>query len=233
MSFERTILLSVCFHLFVFAIFSISFNKKYPVPSVYEVRLVMPGAGFPKMPEAPTEKKQASKTTEQSAPPAENKKSAIPAVKPEKKDDIRDRETDYNAKEELLRTMQAKEKLKERAKLKEVISIGKDAIKAEATRPAQNASQPGSGRGDPALSFYAYDLREWVHKHYFFPDTRTQGIEAIISVIILADGTIVFKKYEKKSGNPLFDDACRRAIQQSSPYKPPPREFELDLRFYP
>lgn len=195
----------------------------------------MPGAALPKMPEAQPEKAPAQapkKGPEKSVSPAQAKKGPMAPIKTEKKEPQVIKE-DSSYKEDLLRTMQAKERLKERAKLKEVISIGKNVVKEESKKPAQSAGQQGSERGDPSLSLYAYDLREWVHKHYFFPDTKTQGIEAIINVLILADGTIVIKNVEKKSGNPLFDQAAIRAIQQSSPYKAPPREFEFALRFTP
>lgn len=59
------------------------------------------------------------------------------------------------------------------------------------------------------------------------------GLEAVISIKILKDGTIKIKDIEKSSGNPMFDGSALKAINRASPLKPPPFEMEIGVRFTP
>jgi TonB family protein len=65
------------------------------------------------------------------------------------------------------------------------------------------------------------------------PDVCKKNLEAIMSIKILKDGTVIVQEPEKPSGNALFDKAARRALAKASPLSPPPYEMEIGVRFYP
>ena len=65
------------------------------------------------------------------------------------------------------------------------------------------------------------------------PTYWEEGLEAIISVKILKDGTVIVQRVEKSSGNTLFDRSAIRALAKASPLPPPPYEMEIGVRFYP
>ena len=68
---------------------------------------------------------------------------------------------------------------------------------------------------------------------WVFPDTGKKDLEAIISIRILKDGTIISQRIEKSSGNPLFDRSAIKALAKASPLSPPPYEMDIGVRFYP
>jgi len=215
---------------------TVSFGKKYPVPDIYEVRLVMPEGARAN---TPSQKKEEAAAAPRPAPALKEKASTVPPVEAEKKKEpeARDWKKDYMSKQERLLALSAIKNVEKRVRLRETLNIEKNSSKGDGKTAPFKAEFPsnlrGATEGDPALMRYVAGFSDWVHDHYIFPDMKTMGIEAIISVIFLKDGRVVIKNFEKKSGNPLFDQAVVRAIEKSSPYKPPPYEFELGIRFSP
>jgi TonB family protein len=64
------------------------------------------------------------------------------------------------------------------------------------------------------------------------------GLETIIVVIINRSGKIRRMWYEKKSGNPQYDQTAWEAIKKAEPFPPIPKEFADDtfyigIRFHP
>jgi colicin import membrane protein len=65
-----------------------------------------------------------------------------------------------------------------------------------------------------------------------------KNLETIIAIRIAKNGQIEDIQFEKKSGNPAFDESALRAIQKSNPFSPLPPGFEGDkfdvgVRFTP
>jgi len=245
MSFERTVCFSLFLHIGMLISLTVSFGKKYPVPDIYEVRLIAPDAISEAVTQH-TEKSEAQvKNKEEAKPepqkpetiPAEEKRQSVPAVEVEKKKEEVDWKKEYIRKQERLLALAAKKGVEKRVRLRETLNIEKTSSKGEEKIASFKGGFPsnpgGSAEGDPALMRYVAGFSDRVHEHYMFPDMRTRGIEAIITVIFLKDGKVIIKEFEKKSGNALFDQAVVRAIERSSPYKPPPYEFELGIRFSP
>jgi colicin import membrane protein len=63
-------------------------------------------------------------------------------------------------------------------------------------------------------------------------------LETIIIVIISKDGRIQKYSYDKRSGNPQYDEVAMRAIKKAEPLPPIPKELnedtmEIGLRFTP
>lgn len=67
---------------------------------------------------------------------------------------------------------------------------------------------------------------------------ETVDQEAIIVLIIERNGNIQRYWFEKRSGNPVYDQTALRAIKKAEPFPPLPMEFEgntleIGIRFYP
>jgi colicin import membrane protein len=65
-----------------------------------------------------------------------------------------------------------------------------------------------------------------------------KNLEAIIAIRIAKNGQIEDIQFEKKSGNPVFDESALRAIQKSNPLAPLPpgfegEKFDVGVRFTP
>jgi TonB family protein len=78
-----------------------------------------------------------------------------------------------------------------------------------------------------------------IRQHWAIPDfLKTQQLEAVLVVVIRRDGKIESMQFEKRSGQPLFDESVERAVRKADPLPPfpevyaPPKE-EIALRFRP
>ncbi len=65
-----------------------------------------------------------------------------------------------------------------------------------------------------------------------------EDLEAILIIKVRRDGTIMDVRFEKKSGNELFDTSCWKAIQKANPLPPFPKTYsppyeEIGIRFRP
>jgi TonB family protein len=64
------------------------------------------------------------------------------------------------------------------------------------------------------------------------------GLETIIALKINKDGKVQEMRYEKRSGNPQYDQVAWQAIKKAEPFPPIPDEFgantlEIGIRFHP
>lgn len=245
MTFERFLGLSLIFHLVVAGILSIPVKKKYDLPPAFQIKLL---AGDPDVPirKAPQVKEApppAPKAKEE--PVKEAKKPAAPPVKKaEAKSPVantpappeqsaRQDESERQAVEDRILAMRAKHEIAKRVKLRETVHIGGNARKPE-LKPAPAGGMGGRQTGDPTyLQQYASKVGAEIRKNWFYPDMRGEGLYAEVSVIILADGMLVMKDFERKSGNPLFDNSIGRAISRTGKVEPPPFELETVMRFSP
>ncbi len=127
------------------------------------------------------------------------------------------------------------------------------AVQKESTKAA---SRPGSGqkkvsleniggmRGgelSQALVLYRALVNEKIERNWVYPEQLTpekDELEAIVVVRARRDGTLTEIHFEKKSGNPYFDDSVFKAILKSKPFPPfpeiySPKEEEIVIRFSP
>jgi TonB family protein len=96
---------------------------------------------------------------------------------------------------------------------------------------AQTAAN-SMGKGTIFSNYYS-KIRKEIWQQWVFPDTGKKDLEAIVSIRILKDGTIISQRIEKSSGNPLFDRSAIKALAKASPLPPPPYEMDIGVRFYP
>ena len=241
--FQKTILLSFVFHLLVLAAFTVTFRRNFVVPrDVFHVDLVMPeesnnGKTAPQAAEAPRPEKKEIPVQKEV-----RKKSGMPPVKPEAKPKSAPAQqalkpsgtnTSYASQDisDALARLAAVARIKKKVRLKQTVLVstksGGQAAKA------MNSSNSAAAQGNPALSAVIGILQEKVRQGWYFPDIKSRNLEAVISVTILKDGTVVMGDFEKHSGNALFDQSAVRALERVRKIPPPPFEIEFGLRFIP
>lgn len=226
MTFEKTIVISVVFHLVLMAFLSVSWKRNFfQPPAIYQVTLVasrqsasatLSGGAAGKEPAQRV--KEAS--PEKPAPalmPSRAEKVPSQVVEPEK--------TLADIKQERLAKIEGMTRVKKRVRLKEDIIVG-----GRAEGPAEG--QPAGG-GNPELDAFIEMLVSRVMKEWFFPDVKSTGLEAVVLVVVLRDGTLLINDFEKRSGNQVFDQSAIRALERVKRVEPPPFELEFGLRFNP
>ncbi len=82
-------------------------------------------------------------------------------------------------------------------------------------------------------SKYISTIANKIHQQWSWPNNTDKHLETIITVKIHADGTLTIAKFEKLSGNKLFDKTAIRTIEKASPVEPPLCETEIGIRFQP
>lgn len=215
---ERFIAISAILHILFGSIAMVSIQKPKVEPlGVYTVTLVSEEARVLEEASPPESSfpSESTPTTNEKAPPT---KDAISTKKDEtskdemskKEDEI---EADYKGKkiEELRERLHKQEALKNLQKRANEVSIKKSPIGKE-------------------TSTYAQRLGSAIRQFWYYPSGR-KGLEALISITILRDGTIKINRVERSSGNAVFDESALRAIKKLRSFEPPESETEIILRF--
>nr|CAI78612.1 periplasmic protein TonB [uncultured delta proteobacterium] len=94
---------------------------------------------------------------------------------------------------------------------------------------------------DLQLQIYYNKIWEMIRSNWTISDDileQVKGLEAVIILKILKDGTINDFWFETRSGNTFFDQSAVRAIQKSSPLPPlswfkAMENYEIGIRFKP
>jgi hypothetical protein len=231
MTFERFLAFSVLFHILVIGAFSVS-SRRPPAPSSYEINLVSLGdiGGYAAPKEAlkeeaagpvPEEEPAPPKAEPEPAPPA---KMAVEAEKPRAEDII-------STKEERLAALYAKERLREKRRLREVIQVRKSPTSGSESGATSQGTKNAQTADPSFLNAYGTAVGLAIRKNWFY--TGPGELEALVNVTILRDGTLVFGGFEKKSGNALFEESLVNAIKRTAKVEPPPFELETVMRFSP
>lgn len=107
----------------------------------------------------------------------------------------------------------------------------------------------GAERGGSSQSSEEYGLARKLYYSEVWKSIQSQwavpvellnrdDLEAIVIIKIRRDGTIMDMRFEKKSGNDIFDTSVLRAIQKANPLPPFPKTYsppyeEIGIRFRP
>ncbi|HMK60781.1 MAG TPA: TonB family protein [Dissulfurispiraceae bacterium] len=148
------------------------------------------------------------------APPREEKKAPTPE-KPEKvtqkeKKDVSDK----------IASMQAKRKIERLAQLRRSVDVS-----------TQKTSGTGAGRqGGPD---YISMVGNRIQDKFRVPESMDKDLLSIINIRVAKNGSVTIVGFEKKSGNPLYDRAAIKAINDASPLPPPSSEMEIAVRLHP
>lgn len=221
-SLQKTALLSFAVHLTAFLIAFLILkqsNHTMIVSSPYTVDLVNPEAA-PPVPQAEKGK------TEEIAPETKEPSVSAEVPKKSKKETLKEKKLVENKISELAAK---KKKLYTLSRLHEIISL-KASVRKGAAEP--KSTSPSAGKASISDAYYSKIIKE-IWDQWDCPSSFCKkDMEAIISINILKDGTIV-PKTEKSSGNQLFDRSALKALAKASPLPPPPYEMEIGVRFHP
>jgi protein TonB len=90
-------------------------------------------------------------------------------------------------------------------------------------------AQGESLRGD--IREYYFNLLRGINEKWWLNKNSQQGglRGAIINVIIARDGTVLEKTLIRSSGNPAFDKAIIKTIEDASPLAPLPASYKMDI----
>lgn len=224
---------------------------------VYSVRLVTP----PPAPEGKSESAPPVQAAPASPPAAVEKPKAKEKEKPvslaPKKEEPKKEDSEKKIAEAIDRLRQKRESKglesaiekirseKESRQLQSAI----EGIRKKVTISSQGAVESR----EPSSGGASTDVMTIKHKIYYnliwkrirsvwvLPDAALAGqknLETIIGIRIAPNGQIEDIQFEKKSGNPVFDESALRAIQKSNPLPPLPSGFEgerfdVGVRFTP
>ncbi len=109
--------------------------------------------------------------------------------------------------------------------------------------PSGPAKETSAEDEDIGLARRLYYTEVWsaIKSQWVLPRSligAQKGLEAIVVIVVRRDGKIENIRFEKKSGNPVFDESVLRAIQKANPLPKfpdiysPPRD-EIGIRFRP
>lgn len=135
---------------------------------------------------------------------------------------------------EAMKRLEAIREIEKIVKLRKVVDIEGQKVKIANGRPSAMQVDRGGSRDKPSNSEdYQLTVVDKIRQQWVFPESIDKDLEAIVSIRIIVDGSVIISKMEKSSGNPLFDRSVLRAINKASPLPPPPHEMELGARFRP
>jgi len=219
-SLQKTTAFSLALHLSVIfiALLFLRQSSKLMMPSPYVVSLVSPEALKGKWVDI-KEGKEATK-------PLKDTSVVENVPKQETKKEQRKKE---KMVEERIAAIAAKKKVERLVKLRSEISLKASSNTGKST---SGLSSVQGEKGSVLDEYYAQIIKE-IHLQWYWPDTLQKGLEAVISIKVMKDGSISIQKIEKSSGNPFFDKSALNALRKANPLSPPPYEMEIGVRFYP
>jgi len=219
-SLQKTALLSFVLHLTAFLIVFLILRQsnRMVMSSPYTVSLVSPNV-LTGVDKGKNNEEVVRETKEPSVPSAVPKKSKNEAVKEKKL--IEDKISALAAKKKKIDTL---------SKLHEIISLkaggGKSSADSKKTAPIAGKAH--------APEDYSSRIMDGIQPYWNLPPgIGKKGLEAIVSIKILKDGTVIVLGIEKKSGNTLFDRSALQALAKASPLPRPPDEMEIGVKFHP
>lgn len=232
LSFRRAAAFSLLLHA-ALLLFAAAAALRSPVisPVVYTVRLVSAETPEPSL-------KPASRR--QRVPP---KKRSAKAAAPEEKTAPKKEVPPRDDTEELLKhkaeTLQALREKQAALYKKERIGELRSRVASEQSEEPPGPSSPqgptSEGERLKILDDYVFEIERKIREHWVFPDIDITGLEAVISITVLKNGIIRINRFERPSGNRLFDRSALKAVSRAGRVEPPPFGEDLDvgIRFRP
>jgi TolA protein len=221
---------------------------------VYSVRLVTP-------PPAPEGKAETAAAVPAPAPAAAQRPKAKEKEKPvslaPKKEEAKKEDTEKKIAEAIDRLRQKRESKNLESAIEKMRSEKEsrqmesaiEGIRKRVTigsKGAVESSEPSSGGASTDVmtikhKIYYNLIWKRIRSVWVLPEAALSGqknLEAIIGIRIGPNGQIEDVQFEKKSGNPVFDESALRAIQKANPLPPLPpgfegERFDVGVRFTP
>jgi len=216
-SLQKTALLSFAFHLTAFLIIFLILRQSnhMVISSPYTVSLVSPDVS------------RGIERGKIEAVVKETREPSVPSDIPKKRNKETAREKDLI--DEKISAIAAKKKIEKLVRLRSIISLKASGDKYDV---ASKMTSPPTGKSTTFDEYYSKIMKEIRDQWNCPPQICKNDLQAVISIRILKDGTVI-AKLENGSGNTLFDRSARRAVDKASPLTPPPYEMEIGVRFHP
>ncbi len=95
-------------------------------------------------------------------------------------------------------------------------------------RLRRSTSPEAKARQSRLIQAYNQTLTAWIMRNWHLPEyLLNSGLEATISLTISASGALLNLREEQLSGNAIFDNAMRQAINNANPFPPFPAELTI------
>jgi len=216
-SLRRTTALSLALHIsvFIIAFIILKQSNQFIMPSSYTVNLISPEIF--KSIERKEVLTSATETLKETSLAEDLTRRGM-----KKREEMKERV------EEKISAIEAKKRVERIVRLRSIISL-KASDNDRNDIPKTTYDYIGEGS---LFDRYYAKIRKQIWEQWIFPDTGQENLEAIISIKIQRDGTIITQKIEKSSGNSLFDRSVIKALSKASPLPPPPYEMEIGVRFF-
>lgn len=111
--------------------------------------------------------------------------------------------------------------------------------RAKGANPGPAGGSPDGVQSDSALRAYFAMIQSRIRREWhLLPSLKAEQLEARVLVTVRQDGKVVDLQFEKRSGQPLFDQSVENAVRRADPLPPFPETFKLPrqefgLRFRP
>ena len=220
-SIQKTAAVSALLHLtiVVISVVLINYSKDVVMSSPYTVSLVSSSrersSGESLQQKAETPKSTPVETAKR---PEESKE----VTKADKKADDKRLDERMSVLEALAKVKRIKEIRKKMA----AISVRGSGAKS-GVRSSEKAGPAGGPKGT-AADMYRVKITEEIQREWIYPDYMKKDHQAIVSVTIRKDGTLMDPRVEKKSGDLFFDNSVLKAVIKASPVTPPPSGMEME-----
>ncbi|NIT81663.1 MAG: hypothetical protein GWM98_07930 [Nitrospinaceae bacterium] len=245
---QRAATISLVAHVAVF-LFIILLSRTPPTikPVIYNVNIVTPEPSKPER-KAPPPRREVKKETTAAAPLNRQRVAPKPQnrqkVLPKKKTSPKPEPATPSAEEikaQKLRELQEQRKRAEELKAEKLRELEEqkrlDAIRKEAAQKGLSAARASDkARHDKVLAEYAAKIQALITERWVYPDIASvKKLQASIVITVLSNGAVRIGKFEKPSGNNVFDRSCLKAINDVGAVPPPPfgEPREIVVRFIP
>lgn len=181
-------------------------------------------------------------------PPKEEKTKPVekpkPIVKPKKEDIVEKAKKAEEKKESLKSLEEALEDIRKRIALDDIQKrlAKKEQPEERPSPPVPTPPQPSPLKPSPEmLAIYSSIVKAKILEAWTIPENLLKemvDLETVIVVIIDKDGKVQRQKFEKRSGNIIYDQSAMRAIKKAEPFPPIPKEIgentlEYEMHFTP
>ena len=220
-SIQKTAAVSVLLHLTILAlsVVLINYSKNVVMPSPYTVSLVSSSRGRSSGESVQKAEEPKSTAVEKAKSPEESKE----VTKTDKKAD----EKIFNERMSALEAIAKLKRNKELRKKMAAISVKGSGAKS-GVRSSEKAEPAGGPKGT-AEDIYRAKITEEIQSEWIYPEYMKKDHQAVVSVTIRKDGTLLDPKIEKKSGDLFFDNSVLKAVIKASPVTPPPSGMEMEM----
>ena len=220
-SIQKTVAVSMLLHLtiLVISVVLINYSKNVVIPSPYTVSLVSPSKGRSSRESVQKAEEPKSTAVEKAKSPEESKE----VTKTDKKAD----EKIFNERMSALEAIAKLKRNKELRKKMAAISVKGSGAKS-GVRSSEKAEPAGGPKGT-AEDIYRAKITEEIQSEWIYPEYMKKDHQAVVSVTIRKDGTLLDPKIEKKSGDVFFDNSVLKAVIKASPVTPPPSGMEMEI----